>query len=133
MIERNSNGRQLVTWPFRKKSKGPCNAYPRIKTVQIIIEEYDGAKGVRVQRHVYDELNLPGECYYCHNPICCNGQIQLGPVVRKMVRDRKTCLRWEQMCPGYEGSPMGRIRYGECPHRFVITISLTYKAATGAP
>lgn len=110
---------------FKKKCTFE-EAYPLVDEIKIIvIESGKGIKEWNTKRH-FDKMNT-GEYIDCRNPRCYNGGFSIGRIIKSMVKDNKEHLEEEQFCQGYEGSPMGKRRHGNCYNTFHITIQIKYK------
>ena len=111
-------------------------AFPEIEDV--VIEVTEDGRGIRQwrpshQKRIYRKSNLPGEYVDCSNPLCCNGGISVGSMIRDMVRARTTEKEASEVCRGYEGSPKGRRKYGNCMNFFEVKIAITYKGQATEP
>lgn len=106
-------------------------AFPEIE--DIVIEVAEDGHGVRHwgrddPKRIYKKPHLPGEYVDCSNPLCYNGGVSVGSIIRDMVRERATKRETSEICHGYEGSPKGRRKYSSCMNFFKVKISITYKA-----
>lgn len=101
-------------------------AFPEIDTVSVTVTEE--GEGIREWSHVrhYDEKRL-GEYIDCSNPLCYNGGLRIGQLIRNMGYSKATQLRDEFGCQGYEGTPKGRKNYGPCFNRFGVKIEVKYR------
>jgi hypothetical protein len=70
-----------------------------------------------------------GEFADCSNPLCFNGGVAVGRLIKSMVSDRQTDATFTRLCQGYEGSPKGKRRYRSCIHSFEVVVHLDYRAA----
>ena len=99
--------------------------FPNIKEVSVIVEQAKYGRDSPVSRQ-YSKNDL-SEYIDCTNPVCYNGGISIGNILRKMVNERQTHFEGGQLCQGYEGSPKGRRKYNKCPVYFKIDINIKYK------
>ena len=103
-------------------------AFPTIEEVEVEVEEKGRGRGSWGSwMKVYKRPHWPDEHLLCHNSLCVKGGFPIWKILGKMVSQRKTDARGSELCQGYEGSPMGRRRYGPCPNIFMHTIRLRYK------
>lgn len=111
-----------------------AEAFPEIDTIRLEYSE----KGVVPQ--YYHRLNAEGEYAWCRtdknaigefincsNPLCYNGGINVGHVIREMVKNREETKEGSAICQGNEGSPKGRRIYRSCLNYFKYKITITYK------
>jgi hypothetical protein len=108
-------------------------AFPTIANLRIEVrEEGDGVtqalfgpKGPRVR--VLDAKSA-GEFVNCSNPLCYNGGISIGDMIRSAVTTGATEFEEKAVCQGYEGSPKGRRKYQSCINYFRVKGSITYES-----
>lgn len=102
-------------------------AFPEIEDLRVtVVESGDGVWGDN-REAIYSKAHPPGEYVNCSNPLCYNGGVGLGQLIRNMTYSRTE--KWEQeymSCRGYEGSPKGRRKYGPCFNSFAVKIQITY-------
>ena len=99
--------------------------FPNIKEVSVYVKQAKYGRDSPVSRQ-YSKNEL-SEYIDCTNPICYNGGISIGNILRKMVNERQTHFEGHQLCQGYEGSPKGRRKYNRCPVYFEFVVDIEYK------
>jgi hypothetical protein len=99
--------------------------FPDIKEASVTVEQAKYGRDSPVSRQ-YSKDTL-SEFVDCTNPICYNGGISIGNILRKMVKEGQTHFEGGQLCQGYEGSPKGRRKYNRCPVYFKVNITIEYK------
>ena len=106
-----------------------AEAFPEIEDLRVtVVESGDGVWGDS-RTMAYSKAHPPGEYVNCSNPLCYNGGVSLGQIIRNMASTREMELEQEYVsCRGYEGSPKGRRRYGPCFNSFAVKIQITYSA-----
>jgi len=126
---------------FQKKMSF-SEAFPQIDNISIEIKEYEN--GIRSDKEKdfwnkisnsisYPHINkysisyTPGEYIDCSNSLCYNGGFSIGEIIRSMIRRNEEVREDSILCQGYEGSPKGRRKYGDCPHEFDYKIIIKYK------
>ena len=63
----------------------------------------------------------------CNNPVCFNGGISLGNLVREMVSGRQKEFIGTSFCTGQEGDPEEPGPHPSCSTRFEIEAVLRYR------
>lgn len=114
------------------KTTSFSKAFPEILDISVkVLEDAYGMGVVRREEkyrwRYYSKSNPPGEFTDCSNPLCYNGGVAIGSIIRNMTFSRQTEYEETRMCQGHEGSPKGRKRYGPCDNSFRVKIALTYK------
>ncbi len=105
-------------------------AFPEIRSVRIEITESRLSFGIG-SLHVFTD-ELPAHEYFpCGAHLCCEGGLNVGEVLRRMVARRTGVLESEVQCTGYRGSPHGHRRYGPCANRFMLKVVLTFRNLPG--
>ncbi len=100
-------------------------AFSEIEDVSVEVEE--SGEGVSWQgKRTYGKASL-GEHINCSNPICYNGGVSIGSILRGLVRNKQTQAEVTKKCQGYEGSPKGKRKYRDCFNFFKIKVSVKYK------
>ncbi len=104
--------------------------FPQIETIQIEVDRAEGVweKDRSVRR--YDRESFRGEAIPCGNHTCFGGFADLTSIIREMVRNKETHRESREGCPGYEGSPKGKILRRRCRYRFIIRIDIKYHDAS---
>ena len=120
--------------PFLRRTSLFEEAYPTVKSVRVEVTETRD-----YGRNPWDP-NDPWTRSFtekdfqraldCSNPRCYGGGVDFGSLLHAMVRKRETEKEVNQACAGYEGSPMGRRRYGLCRNRFRVSMHVEYKEAS---
>jgi hypothetical protein len=104
------------------KTSDFSKAFPTIEHANItVVETGEGSRG----REQHYSENRIGEYVDCHNPLCYNGGVRIGDILRLMELQGKTEFECDEWCQGYEGSPKGRKKYGPCDTVFHIKIVLS--------
>lgn len=104
-------------------------AFPELEEARVEVEESgDGVYGEN-RRSVYSSRTFLGEYVNCSNPLCYNGGVSIGGIIRSMLAQKQTQLETTSLCQGNEGSPKGRRIYRKCLNTFRIRVSLTFKEA----
>lgn len=86
-----------------------------------------GQYNIYPKRRQFSKTDFPGGYVNCTNPKCYNGGFNIGIVLRDMVSNQETTINGEEECQGYEGSPNGLRKYGDCGHKFKYTVNIRYK------
>ena len=110
---------------FSEKTSSFEKAFPQILELTVKIEERNG-NGHPCRAYGINRTNV-SEYIDCSNPLCYNGGISVGQILRNMAWTK--AIRHEEeyrRCQGYEGSPKGRRRYGPCSQSFRIVAEVTY-------
>lgn len=102
-------------------------AFPEIEDLRVEVEQLGNGVTELNRIQVYNKEYFPGEFIDCKNPLCYNGGFSIGYILRDMVRKGETEFETSIICQGYEGSPKGRRKYGECMNLFKIKVSIQYK------
>ena len=89
-----------------EKAMGSYSSYPRV--------------------HRYSKNHLPRENINCSNALCFNGGLSIGSLVRAMIGKKGTFKEGKEHCQGYEGSPKGKRKYGDCSHQFEYKVAIKY-------
>jgi hypothetical protein len=101
-------------------------AFPQIEDLEVEVKE--SGDNINTSRsYFYSKKSFPGEFIDCSNSLCYNGGFSIGKILREMVRSNTKELSTTKDCRGYEGSPKGRRRYGNCHNQFEIKITIKYK------
>ena len=123
--------RQKATDVFRDteflfgRNVGFAEAFPTIRDITVKVEQSgEGVDRWNVTRHL--SKHSVGEYFDCANPLCYNGGVRIGSIVREMKFSNETHHEVSFSCQGYEGSPNGRRNYGPCFNRFKITVDIEY-------
>ena len=99
--------------------------FPSIDEIKVTVQELGyGVLGDGVRVLTKNDF---GEYIDCSNPRCYKGGFSIGSIIRGMVIEKKTELKTECECQGYEGSPKGRKRYDDCDNFFSIHVEIKYK------
>ncbi len=126
------NQRQKASDVFREAQflfarKGTfAEAYPTISKLKVEVEEQGRGVNAFYGPSVYTEENA-GEYVDCSNPLCYNGGLHLGDILRAMVRENQTDREVAKLCQGYNGSPKGRRNYGPCVNSFRVKVHVDYR------
>lgn len=101
-------------------------AFPQIDSLDVTVEET--GKGVHREPRTwrFSEENPPGKYVDCSNDLCYNGGVDVGSILRAMVRNDETSKETTEFCQGYEGSPKGQKRYKDCINKFEVQIEIEY-------
>ena len=119
--------------PFLGKKCSFDEAFPEIDTIRVEYTESGvGAystryKGNEAYQRVLGEKCHISEYINCSNPLCYNGGIHIGQVLREMVYNQETQKEDSKICQGNEGSPKGRKIYRKCYNYFQYKITISYK------
>ena len=117
------------TTPFFGTKAGFDEVFPEIEEIEITVQETGyGVIGDGIQ--VYRK-NQFGEYIDCSHRRCYNGGFRIGSIIRDMVRDKAIEFNTSLDCKGYEGSPKGRKKYGNCHNTFTIKVKIKYKESLG--
>lgn len=101
-------------------------AFPLIDDIKVeIIEDGEGVSDWNKKRY-YNKSNA-GEYINCSNHLCYNGGFNLGEIIRYMEQENLIEHQTTKICQGYEGSPKGRKKYGDCCNMFDVKIKIKYK------
>lgn len=116
---------------FMFSKKGTFNeAFPEIKNISVDVSE--SGEGIRREfgesRHSHYSINNLGEYINCSNPDCYNGGFHVADTIRQMIYKNETDIEGTESCQGYEGSPNGRRKYGNCYNRFSYKIHIEYNS-----
>lgn len=123
--EKASDVFQKINFVFAEKTTFE-KAFPQIEKIKVeVIETGEGISDWNTKR-IYDK-NSAGEYINCHNNRCYNGGFCLGEIIRGMIYANKTETETTEFCQGYEGSPKGRKKYGNCFNHFKIKVKIEYK------
>lgn len=101
-------------------------AFPEIDEISVEVGQSKYGNRDSIKTSYYSKDNLE-EYIDCTNPICYNGGIRIGKILRNIVKERHTYYEGNQLCQGNEGSPKGRRIYNICPQFFWITVDIKYK------
>ena len=101
--------------------------FPEIKAMRIEVTSTQLPFGAVKALQVFTMENHPGEYIACSAHLCCAGGFHIGEILDDMVQRRATTHSAVVACKGYRGSPKGCRRYGPCPNRVSVNISLTLK------
>lgn len=103
--------------------------FPQIANLRIQVDQVEAIWGQPRSPgpHVFSMDRQPGEVVDCQDPRCYGGGLQLGELLRDVVRQKRTELETSKRCCGYEGSPKGQRRYRNCLTLFKVRIQLTYR------
>jgi hypothetical protein len=119
---------RTTDYPFAQKVSFE-EAFPQITALSVEVDE-DG-NGVVKSTYMSTKQHYDKESCQkfvdCSNRLCYNGGVDIGSIIRKMVRDHTTDHEVTKFCQGYEGSPKGRKRYRPCTNGFDIKVKITYK------
>ena len=102
-------------------------AFPEIEDVTVDIEEVGYVAQYKGKR-TYHKGSMD-EYIDCSNPLCYNGGVSIGAILREIVRGKQTELTTSKMCQGYEVPPKGRRRIRDCVNVFAVKVSIKYKEA----
>jgi hypothetical protein len=102
-------------------------AFPQIDNILMEVREDNAVKIGESSVRTYTINDFPG-VVDCSNPLCCGGGFSMEPILHDMVRKGQTEYKFSEKCDGYEGSPQGVKRYGDCYHFFDVKVSITYKS-----
>ncbi len=108
-----------------------AEAFPMIETIDIVVRENgDGVPAWRRERFLGKAT--AGEYVDCSNPLCFDGGVSIGKLVRAMVAagDSDSHEAYE-LCQGNEGSPKGRRIYRNCLNSFKLDIHIDYLETCG--
>ncbi len=134
MVKRREKATEV--WKAKPSWLGKKNAtfeqtFPRIKSMRIEIEEEGEGTTTRhgdgTKKHSFSVPSPPGPYIDCSNPLCYNGGLHVGRLLKFMVERGDTELESVESCQGFEGSPKGRKKHGECLNMFKVKIQLEYK------
>lgn len=116
---------QDTNYAFVEKSSLE-KAFPSISDISVkVLESGEGVEEWNQER--YFSRENAGEYINCSNSMCYNGGFRLGEILRYMVNNNLTEYETTRRCQGYEGSPKGRKRYGNCYNQFDIKVAIKYK------
>ena len=109
------------------------NAFPTVETMRVEVRpEGEGFRPFHGQQE-WIETYVNGQIptiINCRNPRCYGGGLNLGYELRwAIVEAKRTEFEHVYFCDGYEGSPKGRKKYGDCDTRFKVKITVKYKDA----
>ena len=115
-------------------------AFPGIAELSLDVAEFENFSGGddpfsnprAISRHSYSIQDPPGQYVNCSNPLCYNGGVGVGQILYSMTSKKQTEFSDSKFCRGYEGSPKGQKKYGECSHAFYIRVTIKYKASQTA-
>ena len=101
-------------------------AFPDIEEISIKAEEMFYEKETYYLRNDPVSLRLGEHIPYCSNRLCHDGGFSLGPVLRKMYRNKETEHEELLRCTGHEhfGS---RWKVRPCINRFTIKVAIKYR------
>lgn len=102
---------------------GEC--FPEVAAMRVEVVETRLPFGRNAVR-VFTLDDPPTESVGCREHLCCCGGLDLGELLRGLVRRRSSTYSGVVSCVGYRGSPKGHRRYGRCPNRFAVSASLTF-------
>ena len=104
-----------------------AEVFPQIEDFSLEVIEDNAVKvGERVTRS-YNRVSLRDLVVNCSNPLCYSGGFSVGDILREMMRTGQTEYETTVRCNGYEGSPKGVRRYGDCYHFFEVKLRVKYK------
>ena len=95
---------------------------------QITISVKEEGEGVFSNgENIYSNKTSIGEFINCSNPLCYGGGINIGNILRQMVREKQVSFENSEVCRGNEGSPKGKRVYRKCLNLFRVSIKIKYK------
>lgn len=108
---------------------GFSEAFPEIKYVIIEVKQTGRGIDSYSRERAFDSRNFEVAEYIasCSNPFCYGGGLQVGPTIRKMVRENVIETEGSSLCRGREASPKGRRTYGPCNNHFSFKITIKYR------
>jgi hypothetical protein len=115
-----------TTYLFAKKASFQ-EVFPELEEARVEVEETGEGVYERSRRSVLSSKTHLSEFVNCSNPLCYNGGVSIGSIIRSMVAQKQTELETTKLCQGYEGSPKGRRKYRQCFNFFTVKVALTYK------
>jgi len=112
-------------------------AYPTVESIRVEIrpsgEGFEPFRGQTEHLDVYTEKSIPA-IIDCRNPRCYGGGLNLDYLIRCVVVEaQRTEYETTEYCRGYEGSPKGRRKYGDCDTIFRLRVNVTYKKPESGP
>jgi hypothetical protein len=118
--------------------KGPVKKRPPRKNLIAIDGTMDKVDRIRVVVHEKGKNASPYELRIvhrdavrehvdCNNPVCFNGGISLGDLLREMVHGRQEEFIGTSFCTGQEGDPELSGPHPSCATRFEIEAILRYR------
>ena len=63
----------------------------------------------------------------CHNPLCNNGGLALGELLRELIRDRQTDYLGTNYCRGQEGDLEVPESLKSCQTRYEVQVTLRFR------
>jgi len=115
-----------TNYVFSKKAPFE-EVFPQIDEISVIVEERVGSADRNSRKRHYNKKNI-SEYVDCSNPLCYNGGVSIGSIIRSMVIEKQTHNKTTKLCQGYEGSPKGRKKYRDCLHMFDVEVDIKYKS-----
>jgi len=111
-----------------------AEAFPRIADLRVEVDQVDMIWGnpIAPGPRAFTMDHQPGEVVACHDPHCYGGGLQIGELLRGLVRRKETELSTSLRCEGYEASPGGQRRYRSCATRFVVRIHIAFSEEDAA-
>jgi hypothetical protein len=100
-------------------------AFPEIEDVRVEVER--GQLGSPKSGPLTYTRRTLSEYVDCDNPLCYNGGVSIGAIIRDTIAAKKSEDDVTKRCQGQEGSPKGRRVYRSCMTMFRVRLGLTYK------
>ena len=107
-------------------------AFPDIESINVEVTVTRGqaapSPGDRVLK--FTERDLP-ESIGCPNPLCANGGLKIGRILREMAAKKETSGRSFHVCSGHDGPPHKQHVLRNCANCFHVNVSIVFKEAIG--
>ncbi len=99
--------------------------WPTIENLKMrVTEKGYKEKGQGEQERVFTEKEFPGDFLKCHNPLCKDGEVDIGGIVSDMVAKTEEHKEGTLHCSGQEISGTYR---STCPNSFGYEVEVKYK------
>ncbi len=110
--------------PVRKNLIAIDGTLDKLERLRVIVKE-KGRNAEPFDLRIYAKEAVR-EHVDCNNPLCFNGGISLGDVLREMVRGHQEDFIGTSFCTGQEGDPDEGGPYPSCDTRFEIEATLWF-------
>jgi len=103
--------------------------FPQIDDIEVRLREKGKGVDEEARERLYDKSNYPGEIVACSNPQCQKGGFPITPIVKAMVRKKKTEQKGTAQCTGREVSSRKSKKTGTCGIVFEYSVTITYRSS----